>query len=327
MAPFPTLAEVFDPMVKRRLPSTDVIREAFAGVVGKPFDVVLCYKLISAMVFDHAQSIVNLSTRRKVVDFDDIQSIADKRAAAYERYGIEQSVIEALMRRQIRRAETRCLATYDAVCVCSLTDREKLLLRRAAADIHVIPNSIQLPAMSLAADACAEVRLLFVGTLSYGPNHDGIVWFCREILPMITARSPLPVKLTIVGFDPTPEVRALESVGHITIAGNVDAVAPFYRHSDIVIAPIRYGGGTRIKILEAMSYQRPVISTSLGAEGIGAIPDAQIIIGDTAEAFAARCLNLIGDQKSRAAIGLAGYHLINEQYSEQVVSDAIRAVV
>ena len=95
MAPFPTLAELFDPTVKRRLPSPAHIREAFAHVIERQIDTVLCFKLLSATLFDYAQSIVPLQIDRRIVDFDDIQSLADQRALAYEkRPGLEQSIID-----------------------------------------------------------------------------------------------------------------------------------------------------------------------------------------------------------------------------------------
>ena len=144
--------------------------------------------------------------------------------------------------------------------------------------------------------------MLFVGTLGYGPNQDGIVWFCNEILPRIRASSSRKVKLAIVGFNPPAEVKALESAGDIVVTGGVESVAPYYRESDIVIAPIRYGSGTRIKILEAMSHRRPVISTTLGAEGIEVTPGENIMIGDTPEAFAASCLELIQNMRQRRTL-------------------------
>ena len=327
MAPFPTLAEVAHPTVERWLPSDDQIKTAFAHVCGEQLDAVLCFKLISATILDRAQRLMNLSIARRVVDFDDIQSVADERAAQFEKYGIEQSVIEALIRRQVRRAEAHCLATYDAVWVCSSTDRDRLLARRPRADIHVIPNSVDMPPPTAKPESGAEVRLLFVGTLSYAPNHDGILWFCRDVLPRIRANSLRRVHLTIVGFNPSAEIVALEEAPDVTVAGSVESVAPYYTDSDIVIAPIRFGSGTRIKILEAMSYRRPVVSTTLGAEGIDATPGKHLMIGDTADEFAAACLDLIVGAEKRSALGAGGYSLIEEKYSDKVVRDMVTAIL
>jgi len=328
MAPFPTLAELFDPTVKRWLPSPAQVREAFRHVVEKQIDVALCFKLLGATIFDYAQSIVPLRIGRRIVDFDDIQSLADQRALAYEKqYGFEQSIIDSLVRWQIRRAEDRCLATYDAVWICSETDRCNLLSRAPRAEIQTIPNSVGLEDASIAIDDRPDVRLLFVGSLGYGPNQDGIVWFCSEILPRIRKSSSRNVKLTIVGFNPPAEVRVLESAGDIVVTGGVESVAPYYRDSDIVIAPIRYGSGTRIKILEAMSHRRPVVATTLGAEGIDVRPGEDIMIGDTPEAFAASCLELIQNSGRRRSIAQLGRRLIEEKYSDRTIAAAINKAI
>lgn len=324
--PFPTLTELFEP-TSRSLPSPDHIREAFAQVHEQHFDVVFCYKLISATIFDYAQSIVPLNSSRKIVDFDDIQSLADQRAMVYQKHGFEQSIIDGLIRRRIRRAEDHCLATYDAVWVCSETDRHELLSRKPRTEIQTIPNSVVLAEASPLPDDRPHVHLLFVGTLRYSPNQDGIVWFCNEILPRIRTSSPHKVMLTIVGFNPSAEIKALEMAGDIVVTGGVESVAPYYRECDIVIAPIRFGSGTRIKILEAMSYRRPVISTTLGAEGIDVKPGENILIDDTPEAFAAACLELIGNRDRRQDIGQRGRRLIEEKYSDKIIADAVQRAV
>ena len=207
------------------------------------------------------------------------------------------------------------------------TDRRELLSRKPRAEIQSIPNSVVLAEASPLPDGCPEVHLLFLGKISYRPNHDGILWFCREVLPLIRASSPHKVKLSIVGFDPPADVKALERTGDILVTGGVESVAPYYRESDIVIAPIRSGGGTRIKILEAMSHQRPVISTTKGAEGIDVKSGENIMIGDTAEAFGASCLELIENRGRRQDIARRGRRLIEEKYSDKIVADAIKRVV
>jgi len=328
MAPFPTLAELFNPTAKRKLPSPDDLREAFAHVTGKRFDAALCFKLLGATILDYAQSMVPLEIGKRIVDFDDIQSLADQRALTYEKkYGLEQSIIDRLICRQTRRAEDRCLATFDAVWICSDADRRELLSRKPRAEIEVIPNSVVLAEASPARDDRAEVDLLFVGTLRYGPNRDGIVWFCTEILPRIRRSSPRNVKLTIVGFSPPPEIKALESAGDIVVTGGVESVAPYYRESDLVVAPIRYGSGTRIKILEAMSHRRPVISTSLGVEGIDVTPGEDIMIGDSPETFAASCLELIQNMGRRQNIAQLGRRLIEEKYSDRIIAAAVNEAI
>lgn len=327
--PFPTLTELWDPTFKRRLPPAEQVLQAFANVSGKHFDSVLCYKLLSATILDYAQSLTTINCARRILDFDDIQSLADQRAAAYENSGFEQSIIERMIRGQTRHAEDKYLATYDAVWVCSEVDRQELLSRKPRASIDAIPNGVPLadapPLRNWAAGEC--VRLVFVGTLSYAPNQDGIVWFCQEVLPLIRAATQFRVELTIIGFSPPPEVLALAVLSDVCVAGGVESVAPYYLESDIVIAPIRFGGGTRIKILEAMSYRRPVVSTTIGAEGIDITVGTNALLGDSPKEFSDACVDLIESPSLALGIAQRGRQLVEEKYCNDVVANATNLAV
>lgn len=324
--PFSILAELFDPTIKRRLPSHAQTREAFAKVVGHQIDTVLCFKVLGATIFDCAQKLLALNCGEKIVDFDDVESLPDPTGTSMAGRGLEQSMVDRLIRVNQRRYEDHCLATYDAVWVCSDTDRRILVARQPKADVQSIPNSVPLckivPRMT-----GAELSFLFVGKMSYSPNYEGMIWFCRHIWPRVKAVSEKKLTLTIVGFEPPASIKALEMPGEIMVTGGVDSVAEYYGASDIVIAPIRSGGGTRIKILEAMSYQLPVISTTKGAEGIEVKPGMNIMIGDTPEAFAAACLELIENAGRRLDIGLCGRHLIENKYSDNIISAVIKRAV
>lgn len=327
LPPFSILSELLDPTVGRRIPDQNELRVAFAHVLNVRLDSVLCFKLISATIFDQAQRILGLTAARKLIDFDDIQSIVDQRSTAYEKLGLEQSIIEGLVRRQIRQAEDRCLANYDSVWICSQTDKKKLESRRPRARIDVIPNGVALEDYAPPPADPSEFRLLFVGTMSYPPNTDGIIWFSREILPIIRASSSIPVNLTIVGFNPPPEVKALEALGQVFVTGGVESVRPFYNRCDLVVAPVRFGGGTRIKILEAMSFRRPVVSTTVGAEGIEVNPGADILIADAPESFARECIDLIKSSTKRAQLATQGRKIIEARYSCDAVAEATKLVL
>lgn len=220
LPPSHILAELFNPTLKRRLPSPSQIQQGFTHAKDQKYDAVLCFKLTSATIFDYARRFVNLSVAKRIVDFDDIQSIANQRAKVYtQKPGVQQSVIDGFIRRQIRRAEDCCLASYDAVWVCSETDREKLLSQKPHAETHSIPNSVGLAETSPVPGDRHDVHLLFVGTFGYGPNLDGVMWFCSEILPLIKLLSSQNVRLTIVGYNPTAQLKSLEKRDQITVTG------------------------------------------------------------------------------------------------------------
>ena len=325
--PFAIIAEYFNPAMQRMRPPTDLLREAFAYVAGQHVDIVLCYRLWTATIFDYARSVVSIGVGKRIVDFDDIDSLASKRASAFERLGVEQFLIEWLVRRRLRRAEDYYLRNYDAVWVCSDKDRTVLQSRRPAAAVHAVPNGIPLMDRAPPRHGNSVVRLLFVGKLSYGPNHDGIVWFCRDILPLIRAASPHRVGLTIVGYNPPAAVKALDRQDEIIVIGAADSLASYYYESDVVVVPVRYGSGTRIKILEAMSYERPVVSTSLGAEGIDVTPGKDIAIGDGPSEFASLCVELIQDCRRRERMAREGRRLVEEKYNELAVAAIIGQLI
>jgi glycosyltransferase involved in cell wall biosynthesis len=323
---FSLLAEIYDSTIARRLPAPALVRDAFAKVRGQRIDTVFCFKVLGATVYDYVQKLAPFPVVQKIVDFDDVESLPDAPGVSMIGRGLEQSMIDRLIRARQRRYEDHCLATYDAVWVCSDTDRRILLSRQPRAAVQSIPNSVFLADIVPRA-AGKDLNFLFVGKMSYSPNYEGMIWFCKEVWPRVQAASTQKLVLTIVGFDPPAEVKALERAGEISVTGGVDSVDPYYWASDIVVAPIRAGGGTRIKILEAMSHAKPVISTTKGAEGIEVEAGKNIMIGDTPNALTEACLELIRNLEKRHAIAQMGRRLIEEKYSDKIISAAINRAI
>jgi glycosyltransferase involved in cell wall biosynthesis len=166
-----------------------------------------------------------------------------------------------------------------------------------------------------------------VGNMGHPPNADGAVWLCREVLPLLRGARRDPVTVGLVGFDPPRRVRALAAIDGVEVAGGVADVGPWYGDCDIVVCPVRSGSGTRIKILEAMSYGRPVVTTTLGAEGVACAPDRDILVADGAEGFASACLRLAASPGERARIGSAGRALVERHYEASAVAHGLRAIV
>jgi glycosyltransferase involved in cell wall biosynthesis len=183
----------------------------------------------------------------------------------------------------IRAAENRLLRESDVNSVVSDRDRSRLLERDPLARIQVVPNGVDVDYYRRRADvrpADAAWDLLFVGSMDYHANIDGVLWFAREIWPAIRQRFP-GICFHIAGRDPSAEIVAL-ACRDIIVSGNVEDVRPFYWNAAALIVPLRVGGGTRLKILEAMAARLPVISTSLGAEGLNVSAGENILLADTA---------------------------------------------
>jgi glycosyltransferase involved in cell wall biosynthesis len=170
-------------------------------------------------------------------------------------------------------------------------------------------------------------NFVFVGALSWNANVDGIVWFVREILPKIRSRYP-DCTLSIVGGSPPPEVLkfAQEDKG-IEVTGRVPDIRPWLWGSDISILPIRIGGGVRIKLYESMAAGTPAVSTSIGAQGLDVTPGENILIADTAQDFADKCIGLLGDAEERRRIAHVASEMVRTRYSWEQTVEQLEAIL
>jgi glycosyltransferase involved in cell wall biosynthesis len=159
------------------------------------------------------------------------------------------------------------------------------------------------------------VDLVFVGSMDWMPNIDAMKYFVADILPLIRRRRP-NCSVAIVGREPAPEVlRLAEQDPQIQVTGTVPDVRPWLWRSKLSIVPLRIGGGTRLKIFESMAAKVPVVSTSVGAEGLDVSSPCEIRIADTAEDFANQCIQLLEDDSGRACLAEEGWRLTRTKFS------------
>jgi glycosyltransferase involved in cell wall biosynthesis len=170
------------------------------------------------------------------------------------------------------------------------------------------------------------LRLLFVATLGCYPNADGAVFLCREVIPALRQLTGREVHVDMVGSGATDSVRALGEEAGVHLHGYVDNLDEYYASADVAVVPLRTGGGTRIKILEAFAYGVPVVSTSLGAEGLEAVPDEHLLLGDTPEAFARACLRIKDDSAFAKALACRAAVLLSAKYSPEKIRESIAAL-
>ena len=164
------------------------------------------------------------------------------------------------------------------------------------------------------ADQAGEkLDLVFTGSMDWMPNEDGIVFFVKEILPLICARRPC--RLWAVGRNPTANIRRLAVENkNVEVTGRVDDIRPYLARAVVYVVPLRIGGGTRIKIFEAMASGKPVVSTRLGAEGLLLEHNRHVLLADKPAEFADACLRLLESPELRQRIGMEGRRLVVEQY-------------
>jgi glycosyltransferase involved in cell wall biosynthesis len=188
------------------------------------------------------------------------------------------------------RLQQEVAAAVDRVALCSELDAT----RSGLGNVALIPNGYDPPAPPLGRDQVAEPpSLLLVGNYLYPPNADAADFLVTSILPRIIERRP-DVTLRLVG-EANDAVARLDRPPAVTVVGRVDDLRPELARADLIVVPVRYGSGTRVKILEAAAHRIPVVSTTLGAEGLGFENDRHLLVADDPGAFASACLRLLED--------------------------------
>ena len=217
--------------------------------------------------------------------------------------------------RKLAREELAAYNGADGVCVCSTADQKRLAVDAPSATTIVIPNAADVEHLQpRTTDPAPDGRtVLFFGLLSTVPNVDGVLYFLREVWPRIAAARP-DARFVVVGANPAPAIRA-HAAPQITIVGPVDDLRPHLAAAAVIVVPLRLGSGTRLKILEAWAMARPVVSTSLGAEGLDAVPGRHLLIADDPSHFAGSVLRILGEPALAGELGGAGRSLVTERYS------------
>jgi glycosyltransferase involved in cell wall biosynthesis len=217
--------------------------------------------------------------------------------------------------RKLRREELGTYRDADGVCLCSSTDEQRLLGEIPLARTVVIPNAADVTYYQpRPTDPVPDGRsVVFFGLLSYQPNVDGVIHFVRDIWPQI-ARTHPHARCKIIGGSPPPALTELAGP-RIEFTGFVPDLRPHLAEAAAVVVPLRLGGGTRLKIVEAMAMGKAIVSTSLGAEGIEAVSGRDLLIEDQPEAFARAVNRLLDDPGLARCIGQSARHLAERRYA------------
>jgi glycosyltransferase involved in cell wall biosynthesis len=226
------------------------------------------------------------------------------------------------------RYERRVSQASGHIVAVSKTDAAEMCRLFDVTRVTDIPTGVDLEYF-LPTAHCQPVQsdLVFVGSMDWLPNVDGVLYFVREILPLIRRHRP-GVILTIVGRTPPPEVTRLAAEdSSIQVTGTVSDIRPYLWNSAVAIVPLRIGGGTRLKIYEAMAARIPVVSTSIGAEGLSVNPPDDIRVADSPASFATQCLELLANPELRACVSQTAWEMVNSQFSWEHVARCFERVM
>jgi glycosyltransferase involved in cell wall biosynthesis len=202
---------------------------------------------------------------------------------------------------------------FDGIAAVSPVEEAWARTHAPAARVALVPNGVSVDHFRRLDCPAAGRRLVFSGLMNYPPNEDAVGWFCDDVLPIVARQYP-DVSFTIVGDKPTPSVRALALRPGVEVTGQVPDVRPYLAKSVAAVVPLRSGAGTRLKILEAMAMQRPVVSTTIGAEGLDLEHGENILLADSREQFAASVCTLLGHPHLADRLGRQGERLVRETY-------------
>lgn len=232
-----------------------------------------------------------------------------------------------LLRQQWKRMlrfERESLERFDLVLCVSDADRHtfsRLYPDSLKAPAHVIKTGVDIDYFAPAPETVVRrAHLVFTGSMDWLPNEDGMQYFVREILPRIRQAEP-DATLSIIGRAPTPAVRRLAETAGIEVTGRVDDVRPHVAKGSIYIVPLRIGGGTRLKIFEAMAMGKAVVSTTVGAEGLPVTPGHDLVIADEPMRFAQAVVHLIRDADFRRRIECSARRLVVDRYDWSAVAE------
>jgi glycosyltransferase involved in cell wall biosynthesis len=249
---------------------------------------------------------------RFVLDEHNIEYEILRRTAQSES-GLVRRLYNAVNWRKLRAEELRAWRMFDGCSVTSLHDRDLLLRDLPDTRIAIVPNAVDLDYFRPRPEAPPPepLSIIFFGAINYFPNSDGLAYFLEEIYPRVRARLP-GVKLNVVGH--TPEHLFALANDHIAMKGFVPDVRVEVERAAAVIAPLRIGGGTRLKILEAMAMGKPTVSTPQGAEGLEVTHDKELLLADTPAAFADQLVRVLEDAALAKRLGLAARQLVEQRY-------------
>jgi glycosyltransferase involved in cell wall biosynthesis len=216
--------------------------------------------------------------------------------------------------RKLRRRERAVCERADLTIAVSAEDRDRLLALAPAAHVTSIPTGVDTGYFRPTGAPEIPARLVFTGSMDWQPNEDAVSYFVDSILPRIRHKVP-QVSFAIVGRRPNARVKAIAEREGILVTGTVDDVRPFIAEAAVYVVPLRAGGGTRLKIFEALAMQKPVVSTTVGAEGLALTPGREFVAADDPETFANEVVALIHDPLRRHTLGRAGRELVETHYS------------
>jgi glycosyltransferase involved in cell wall biosynthesis len=304
------------PDMGRRLHSSDFLR----AVAQAEADIV------QAEGIEMAQYLP-FNSGRKVFDCHNAEWVLQRRTFALDaaRGRLPGAAYSFAQWQKLRRYERQACQQADAVIAVSDEDRQALLDLDPGLCVDIIPNGVDAGFFAPAEMPPRDHAFLFTGTLDFRPNIDAVHWLASDIWPRIRRNLP-DATLTLAGRAPVASIRRLHGCDGITVAPSPPDIRPYFAQAAVYLVPVRAGGGSRYKLLQAMSMRMGIVSTRLGAEGIDVVDGGQVRLADEPGEFARAAVELVRDAGQRCRLGTAARELVLARYDWPVIAPGLLAV-
>ena len=295
--------------------------KAVQSLLGRlKFDLVLCDFLQAAL------PLLDSPARPRVIFEHNVEYVIRKRHWEQETNPLRKWILRAEWEKA-RAAEAEICRSFDHVIAVSEEDRKTIMREFGVGHVSAIPTGVDVEYFRPRNSAVRAGNLVFVGSMDWHPNEEGILWFVESIFPSVRRAAP-HASLTIVGRNPSPRLQGIAARDtSIEITGTVPDVRPYLERAEAVVVPLRIGGGTRIKIFEAMAMQRAVISTRLGAEGLPVDSGHDILLADEPEDFARSALSVLSSSTLRDRLAASARKKVAQHYSWDHVAAQMEAIL
>lgn len=299
------------PVSVRRYTSGRMKRQIQSLLEQNRFDSVVCDFLFPAMnIPDLTRTVLFQHNVESIIWRRHVEQASGPAKRAYFR--LQARRMEILERAVCRKA--------GQIVAVSDVDRDTMRSMFGVERVTSVPTGVDLEFFAPPALAEVKADLVFVGSMDWMPNIDAMRYFANDILPIIRKERP-DCHVAIAGRKPGSAIQELgRRDPNIIVTGTVPDVRPYLWGSTVCVVPLRVGGGTRLKIFEAMAAKLPVVSTSIGAEGLPVEDGSHIFIADSADSFARRCLELLDDAEKRKQLADRAWELVSSRFSWQAVA-------
>jgi len=304
LSPYPfTVAKDYDPALRGR--AEQLLAE-------EPYDLLVCDFV------QMARNAIGLDVQAKVLFQHNVEAQILRRHVEVGGGRLHRKYMTHQWRK-MRRFEAEAGSDFDAVIAVSQPDRLTFEQQYGWKHVRAIDTAVDLEHFGSDGYVERENRVVFLGSMDWLPNQDAVRFFVDRIWPLVRRSHPLAV-FQIVGRNPSRAVTRLAETDGVEVVGTVPDVRPYLAEASVIVVPLRIGGGTRIKIVEAMAMGKAIVSTSLGAEGLKVNRDEHVLLADTPDAFANAVNGLLGSRSVRDHIGESARRLVTQHFSAETVA-------